>query len=177
MSVKKSSSSNGSGTVDEAQRGLRLRQSLLKKLGLEKDIEYAAGPLVLIDVKRFRNQTIVAIKALSRALVSGYHPVHEDTGGRVWLCGANCYPVEQERDPAGARNDNQDEDHLMRHGAASDVPGLVHCAPLVREATSPGATCYHGIPFLPHLFSVATVSPTDEEALADIGGALARGLD
>jgi hypothetical protein len=156
---------------------LRLRQSLLQKLGVEKDIEYAAGTLVLIDVKRFGGQTIAAIKALSRALVSGYHPLHEDTGGGVWLCGVNCYPVEQERDPPGAANDNQDGDHLMRHGSASDVPGLVHCAPLVREATSPGATGYRGIPFLPQLLSVVTVSHTDEEALADIGDSLARGLD
>jgi hypothetical protein len=88
----------------------------------------------------------------------------------------NYYPVEQERDPAGAGNDNLDKDHLMRDSAASDMPGLVHCAPLLSEATSPDATCYHGIPFLLLLLSVATVSYTDEETLADIGHALARGV-
>jgi hypothetical protein len=38
LHVKKSSSSNGSGTIDEAQRGLRPRQSLLQKLGVEKPL-------------------------------------------------------------------------------------------------------------------------------------------
>jgi hypothetical protein len=41
-----------------------MRQGLLQKLAVEKDIEYAAGALVLIGVKRFRSQKIAAIKAL-----------------------------------------------------------------------------------------------------------------
>jgi hypothetical protein len=77
MSVKKSS-----GAVDEAQRGLRMRQSQLQKLGVENDIEYAAGALVLIEVKCFRIHKILATKTLSPALVSGYHGL-QYTGGRV----------------------------------------------------------------------------------------------
>jgi hypothetical protein len=68
MSVKKSSSSNGSCTIDEAQRGLRLRQSLFQKLGVEKDIEYATGVLVLIDVKQLSDSSIFPRKAIHKLL-------------------------------------------------------------------------------------------------------------